>query len=47
MDDHDLDKVVGTGDDKFSIEWILFHIVEHEAMHIGQINLLARLVKLA
>jgi uncharacterized damage-inducible protein DinB len=45
--DHDLEKSVGTGDDKFSIEWIFFHILEHEAMHIGQINLLARLSKLA
>ncbi|MHA2498815.1 MAG: DinB family protein [Candidatus Hodarchaeales archaeon] len=45
--DHDLEKSVGTGDDKFSIEWIFFHILEHEAMHIGQISLLARLSKLA
>lgn len=44
--DQDLDKIVGSDQDQFSIEWILFHILEHEAMHVGQINLLSRLAKL-
>ena len=28
----------------YSIEWILFHLVEHEAHHAGQVELLARLL---
>ncbi len=43
FEDDDLDKIIGSDSDKHSIEWILFHIVEHEAMHIGQIQLLRRL----
>ncbi len=46
LNDQDLDKIVGSDQEKYSIEWILFHLVEHEAMHIGQINLLSRLSKL-
>jgi uncharacterized damage-inducible protein DinB len=42
MDD-DLDKIVESEGKKFSVEWILFHLIEHEAMHIGQILLLKRL----
>ncbi|MCK4896644.1 MAG: DinB family protein [Candidatus Heimdallarchaeota archaeon] len=41
--DEDLDNIVETKAYKFSIEWILFHIIEHETMHIGQILLLKRL----
>ena len=41
--DEDLDNIVETKAYKFSIEWILFHILEHETMHIGQILLLKRL----
>jgi uncharacterized damage-inducible protein DinB len=41
--DEDLDKIVESDTEKFSIEWILFHILEHETMHIGQILLLKRL----
>ena len=43
--DEDLDNIVETKAYKFSIEWILFHILEHETMHIGQILLLKRLYK--
>lgn len=46
LNDHNLDQMVGSDQNKFSIEWILFHILEHEALHIGQINLLLRLAKL-
>jgi uncharacterized damage-inducible protein DinB len=28
----------------YTIDWILFHIVEHEAHHIGQVELLRRLL---
>ena len=28
----------------YSIDWILFHLVEHEAHHAGQVELLARLL---
>jgi len=41
--DKDLDKIIESDAEKFSIEWILFHILEHETMHIGQILLLKRL----
>lgn len=27
-----------------SIDWILFHLVEHEAHHTGQVELLRRLL---
>ena len=40
--DDDLDKIVESEGKKYSIEWILFHLIEHEAMHIGQILLLKR-----
>lgn len=45
MTDADLEKTVEEGDKKFSIDWIFFHLVEHEAMHVGQISLLKRLYK--
>lgn len=28
----------------YAIEWVLFHLVEHEAHHAGQVELLARLL---
>lgn len=40
-----LARIVQSDDQQYSIEWILFHLVEHEALHIGQINLLNRLYK--
>lgn len=40
--DEDLDRIVESEGKKYSIEWIMFHLVEHEAMHIGQILLLKR-----
>lgn len=30
---------------KYSIEWMFYHIIEHEAQHVGQILLLKRLYK--
>lgn len=42
--DQDLDRIIiSSNNNKYSIEWILFHIIEHEAMHLGQISLLLRL----
>lgn len=41
--DKDLEKIVESDAEKFSVEWVLFHILEHESMHIGQILLLKRL----
>lgn len=43
--DEDLDKVVTSEGKKYSIEWILFHLVEHEAMHVGQVSVLSRLYR--
>ncbi|MHA2117876.1 MAG: hypothetical protein ACW98J_03060, partial [Candidatus Thorarchaeota archaeon] len=45
LDDSNLHKLVGVGGAEVSIEWILFHLLEHEAMHIGQISILKRLAK--
>ncbi|MFW9832379.1 MAG: DinB family protein [Candidatus Thorarchaeota archaeon] len=45
FDDDSLDVVIQSDDDKVSVEWILFHLIEHEAMHIGQISILRRLWK--
>ncbi|MHA2091930.1 MAG: DinB family protein [Candidatus Kariarchaeaceae archaeon] len=44
--DGDLARVVEIGGDKFTVEWILYHVGEHELTHIGQIRLLKRLHKL-
>lgn len=43
IDDEKLDELIALGDAKVSIEWILFHLIEHEAMHIGQISILSRM----
>ncbi len=43
IDDTELDLLVDIGHAAVSIEWILFHLIEHEAMHIGQISVLQRL----
>lgn len=45
MQDADLETLVGSKEKKFSIEWVLFHLVEHEAIHLGQISMLLRLYK--
>jgi uncharacterized damage-inducible protein DinB len=45
LSDKDLDSIVDVDSEKVSIEWILFHLIEHEAMHIGQISFLLRLWK--
>jgi len=46
LKDKELEEMVGSGEQKYTIEWILFHIAEHEMMHIGQILLLKRMFKL-
>ncbi len=43
LKDEELEKTVGSDTEKYTIEWILFHIIEHEVLHIGQILLLKRL----
>lgn len=45
FNDGDLGNKIKIGDDEFTIEWILYHIIEHELTHIGQIRLLKRLAK--
>ncbi|MHA2025604.1 MAG: DinB family protein [Candidatus Thorarchaeota archaeon] len=45
ISDDDVDTLVEVGSTKVTIEWILFHLIEHEAMHIGQISFLNRLRK--
>lgn len=44
--DEDLDVIITSEGKKYSIEWILFHIIEHESLHNGQISLLKRLFKI-
>jgi len=43
LKDEELEKIVASEGEKYTVEWILFHIAEHEMMHIGQILLLRRL----
>ena len=45
ISDKDLDSIVDVDGEKVSMEWILFHLLEHEAMHLGQISFLNRLWK--
>jgi uncharacterized damage-inducible protein DinB len=55
LTDADQDRLVGEGPSPegiaprsylFSIDWILFHLVHHEAHHAGQVELLRRLLPL-
>ena len=46
MKDDELDSLIGEEEGKCSIEWILYHIIEHEIQHYGQIKLLKRLFEL-
>lgn len=43
IDDEELDRLIDLGHAEVSIEWVLFHLIEHEAMHIGQISVLSRM----
>jgi uncharacterized damage-inducible protein DinB len=43
FNDEDLFNKIRSGDTEFTIEWILYHIIEHELTHIGQIRLLKKL----
>ncbi|OLS28062.1 MAG: hypothetical protein HeimC3_00210 [Candidatus Heimdallarchaeota archaeon LC_3] len=42
MSDSDLDTLVESDGRQISIEWILYHLNQHESVHIGQINFLKR-----
>ena len=49
LTDADLEREIQTLDstpesDRFTIEWILYHLIEHEAHHRGQIALMKRLL---
>jgi uncharacterized damage-inducible protein DinB len=49
FEDKDLDRIFPEGKEegrRFTLRWIIYHIIEHEAMHIGQISLLKRLYKI-
>lgn len=49
MKDNELTNLIVSSDEEdetlFSIEWIFFHLTNHEALHLGQISLLKRLYK--
>ena len=46
MNDKDLDRIIIVDKRSVTIEWILYHIIEHEAIHLGQINLIYRLYRI-
>ncbi|MHA1759804.1 MAG: DinB family protein [Candidatus Heimdallarchaeota archaeon] len=46
LTDKDLDTVIESGKYKSTVEWMLHHVIEHEAEHLGQISLLKRLYKI-
>jgi uncharacterized damage-inducible protein DinB len=43
MKEEDRYREVGQGEEKYTIEWILYHLNHHEAQHHGQISLLNRI----
>ena len=45
IDDSSLYHLIDIGQAKVTVEWILFHLIEHEVMHLGQISILNRLYK--
>jgi uncharacterized damage-inducible protein DinB len=44
--DEDLDQLVGSDEKKYTIEWILHHLVDHEIWHLSQISLIVRLFEI-
>lgn len=46
-EEKNLSRIITVENREYSIEWILFHLIEHESMHIGQINFLLRLYNLS
>lgn len=46
IDDDYLERTLQLGNTEVNVEWIIFHLIEHEAMHIGQISILLRLFKM-
>ena len=43
MKDDQLQSIIESGTNKYTIFWILHHLNQHESLHIGQINFLKRL----
>jgi uncharacterized damage-inducible protein DinB len=46
LSDKDLLKLIKVNNSLASIEWILYHLIEHEAEHLGQMKLLNRLYQI-
>jgi uncharacterized damage-inducible protein DinB len=49
FEDHDLTKEFTLSDNPditFTLEYVLFHLINHEALHLGQISLLKRLYRI-
>ena len=42
MNDSDLENLINSDNRQITIEWILYHLNQHESVHIGQINFLKR-----
>ena len=42
MKDEELQSIIESGTNKYTIFWILYHLNQHESLHIGQINFLKR-----
>ncbi len=47
LPENELERIIEVDDDFVSVEWILFHLIEHEAIHIGQVSMLLRLLERA
>lgn len=45
FNDNDLKKEYSNRFGTFDLEWVLYHNVQHESNHIGQINILKRLLR--
>lgn len=43
MDSEDRFRIVRQEENKYTIEWILYHLIHHESMHEGQISMINRL----
>jgi uncharacterized damage-inducible protein DinB len=42
LEDNELERFITIGKRELTIEWILYHLIYHESIHIGQINFLKR-----
>jgi hypothetical protein len=46
LNDIDLNRIISSGNNNYTVRWILYHLNQHESHYIGQINYLKRLQSL-